>query len=126
METFQSFGDFVSMDGASNDEIRKAQQELSVVFAEDYKEYLKEFGVASANGHDVTGIVKSKRLNVVEATKNAKLKNPNIPKELYLIEDVGIDQILTWQDAQGKLYQTAGVNAPTLLPKSFVEYVQGN
>jgi hypothetical protein len=126
IDVFKSFEDFVSINGASDEEIEKAQQALSVIFAEDYREYLRTFGAASANGHEFTGIIKSKRLNVVEATKNAKTKIPGVSKELYLIEDTGIDQILTWQDTAGKLYQTIGAGNPEMLKKSFADYVMGN
>jgi hypothetical protein len=126
VDVFRSFEDFVSMNGASDTEVEKAQQELSVTFAEDYKEYLRAFGSASANGHEFTGIIQSKRLSVVEATKNAKAKNPCLPKNLYLIEDTGIDRILIWQDEKGILYQTVGTNNPEPLKGSFAEYVSSD
>ncbi len=110
-------------EGADDSEIKQAEEELGLKFSKEYKDYLKEFGAACANGHEITGLVKSARLNVVAATQKAKTKNPSIPDNLYLIEDLGTDKILTWQEASGILYQSVGTNEVERIKKNFCDYI---
>ncbi len=71
----------------------------------------------------IPGLVKSARLNVVAATQKAKTKNPSIPDNLYLIEDLGTDRIMTWQEASGILYQSVGTNEVERIKKNFCDYI---
>lgn len=111
------------MKGVSKDVIKEAEDELSLSFANDYKDYLMEFGVACANGHELTGITNSKRLNVVDVTQNARKKNPSVADELYVVEDTGIDKTLIWQDKKGRLFQTVGSDDPTPIKESLADYI---
>ena len=121
----KKYEDFAAVGGASADQIKAAEEELGLIFSKEYKEFLKEHGAACANGHEFLGICESKRLNIVEGTLKAKKKNDNVPDDMYLIEDVGIDKILTWQNADGKLFQTVGKGEPELLKMNLTEYVEG-
>ncbi|MDR1208990.1 MAG: SMI1/KNR4 family protein [Clostridiales bacterium] len=94
------------MKPVSEAEISQVESQLSLKFAADYREYLAEFGVAAADGHEFTGIVASERLNVVNATKSEWKLNPQIPHTLYAVENAGIDGIIIWQDESGQVYQT--------------------
>ena len=124
IEIIKSFDDFAAMHGAEEQAINDAEEKLGLKFSSEYRTYLKEFGAACANGHELTGIGVPARLDVVEVTSKAKMKNKSIPSNLYVIEDVGIDKILTWQDNFGKLYQTVGANDPEPIKKTLIEYIQ--
>ena len=124
-DIIKEYEDFTAVGGASNEQIKEAEEELGLKFSKEYKEFLKEYGAACANGHEFLGICDSKRLDIVDATLKAKKKNETVSNDLYLIEDVGIDKILTWQNADGKLFQTVGKGAPELLEINLTEYVEG-
>lgn len=124
-DIIKEYEDFTAVGGASNEQIKEAEEELGLKFSKEYKEFLKEYGAACANGHEFFGLCESKRLNIIDATLKAKKKNKSISDELYLIEDVGIDKILTWQNADGKLFQSVGKGNPEPLKMHLAEYVDG-
>lgn len=121
----KEYDDFAAFGGANENQIKAAEDELGLKFSKEYKEFLKEYGAASVNGHEFLGICASKRLNIVEGTIKAREQNKNVPSDLYLIEDVGIDKILTWQNSDGQLFQTVGKGEPELLETKLAEYVEG-
>lgn len=114
--------DLYSLKPATEEEVKAAEKELNLKFASEYKQYLLKFGLASADGHEFTGFAKSKRLNVVEATKDLREKNPNIPNGLYLVEALQIDGILIWQSSSGDVYQTVDKGAPEKIAASLSEF----
>ena len=59
---------FCSLKGVTEDEIRVAEQTLGLSFAKEYRAYLQTFGLASFQGHELTGIIQSPRLSVVAQT----------------------------------------------------------
>lgn len=106
----KKYDDFVCFPkGALKDDVANAEVTLGLKFAKEYCEYTEEVGAASANGHEFTGVVNSKYLNVVTATQSARKKNPDIPDELYVVENLNADGIVIMQDAGGKIYE-AGVD----------------
>ncbi len=124
-DIIKEYEDFTAVGGASNEQIKEAEEELGLKFSKEYKEFLKEYGAACANGHEFLGICDSKRLDIVDATLKAKKKNELISDEMYLIEDVGIDKILTWQNSDGKLFQSVGKGEPEPIKMNLAEYVDG-
>ena len=95
--------DYYSGTGANEDTIRSSQADLALVFAKEYIDYLKECGIASADGHEFTGITKSKRLNVVDVTLEIRTRY-QVPMELYVIEALHIDGIFIMQNNKGYIY----------------------
>ena len=87
--------------------INEYQKELNTKFSKEYIEYLKEFGVATFGIHEFTGISKSDRLNVVTVTKNLRNINKKIPDNLYVVEELGIENIRILQDSTGKVYEAS-------------------
>ena len=69
---------FSSATPVSDDAIKKAEEELSLHFSPEYREYLKNYGVASFYGHELTGLSNSNRLNVINVTKEEKSLNDKI------------------------------------------------
>lgn len=128
MESFvkllRMYDDFFAIGGADTAAVLAAEDALSLTFAKEYKQYLEDCGVASADGHEFTGIVNSPRLNVVDVTVRAKKKNANIPENLYVIEEVQIDGIVIWQAGNGKVYKSVGNGIPEEICSSIVDYLQ--
>ncbi len=119
----QSKPDFYKLNPASDEQIINAESELSLTFSEDYKVFLRAFGVASFGGHEIVGICNSSRLNVVEITKENKIKNPNIPSDFYVIEELNINGIIILQNKNGEVFQTLGQEKPVKIANSLIEYI---
>ena len=70
-----------------NVDIVDAELQLRLNFAEEYKRYLSEFGAISARRIELTGIIGVDYCNVVTATKQAWELNPQVPHNLYVVEN---------------------------------------
>lgn len=98
--------DIYVMQGASDEDIEQAEQYLNLRFAKDYREYIAEFGAASYENHELTGVCKSKRLSVVNVTIKER-RVTAVPEDWYVLEQTNIDGIVIWQATNGAVYQTA-------------------
>lgn len=107
----------------SKDKIVSAENMLGLNFANEYKKYLCEFGVASYEEHELTGICDSKRLNVVDVTLEEKQYNNNVPDDFYVIEQAHIDGIVIWQSEKGEIFQTYPNGKPIKIFDSLAEYI---
>lgn len=116
--------DFYSLKGVTEEEIRAAEQALGLMFAKDYRAYLQAFGLASFQGHELTGIIKSPRLSVLTQTVVERNNNPHVPDDLYVIEITNIDGIVIWQKSSGEIYKTIYGGSPMLICKSLSEYIE--
>lgn len=123
VSTLKSFSDLLSQKPAKDAEISKAETLLSLSFAPEYREYLSEFGAAVVGSHELTGLSKSERLNVVDVTKREWDINPQVPHSMYVVENAAIDGIIVWQDATGKVFKSSPNCAPEEIAGSLVEYL---
>lgn len=112
--------------GASNDQVVKAEKDLGVSFAKDYKSYLLAYGIAAFDGQELTGITKTERLNVVSATFAARDEYENLPKDLYVIENTGVEGITVLQSPSGDIYTCDTNSKIEKLCDSLVDFVNGN
>jgi hypothetical protein len=94
----------VSLHGASKNAIAQAEQTLGLSFAADYKAYLEKYGLISARHIEITGLTESKRLNVADVTLTERQLN-QLPPEMYVVEDTGIEGILILQNGKGEVYE---------------------
>ena len=114
---------FCSGKGVGAETIQLAEQALGLRFAEEYREYLTSYGTASANGHELTGLGVSRRLDVTAVTEEEREKNPAVPDDLYVVEQVNIDDIVAWQSASGEIFLTAGQSQPVKTADSLIQYM---
>lgn len=114
---------FISGNGAENFQIVEAENLLNLKFSDEYKHHLLSMGVASADGHEFTGITSIERLNVVNVTSEERKNNPHVPNNLYVIEQANIDGIVIWQSETGEVYQTSPGSKPIRLCCSLCEYI---
>ena len=122
VEMMQNQPDFYAMTGASDEDINLAEQMLGLRFATDYRQYITAFGTASFDGHELTGICKSKRLDVVAVTHNERQVNNSAQPDWYVIEQTGIDSITIWQSSRGEVYLCQGMRTPKKIADSMSEY----
>jgi hypothetical protein len=123
VKAIRSLPKFSGYKKTSNVEISKAEIQLCLPFADEYKEYLAEFGEASAKGLELTGIIDADYINVVTATKEKWDMYPQIPHNLYVVEDTNIDGIIIWQDATGAIYKSTPNTDAVIIAYSLTEYI---
>jgi hypothetical protein len=105
------------------EDILKAQEELELRFAEEYKEYVCAYGAVNCNKAELTGISKEAENDVVDITFMNRDTNPDVPDDLYVIEDTAIGGIVYWQDASGTVYLTEYDGPPEIVASSLVEFL---
>lgn len=109
--------------GVPDEVISAAEQQLGVNFPEQYKAYLKEYGVLSFGTHEIAGLGINGYLNVVEATTTERNLGGFFPNDCILIENVGVDGILVVMDSAGYVYECHnGIKA--MVAESFFSYIK--
>lgn len=121
----QGMPGFCALSGASVEEIARAEEELGVLFANDYRSYVETLGVASFEGHELTGVCKPKRLHVVEVTKEERAQNESISTDWYVLEQTHIDGIVVWQSSDGSIYQSIPGGGSKKIYDSLEAYISG-
>ena len=109
--------------GASIETIQKAENLLNLKFADEYIEYLLQFGAVSCGGHELTGFSEEDSLDVVKVTRKNIEKNINVKEPLYVVEETHIDGIVIWQSPAGAIFKTEYKEAPEKIFDSLTEYV---
>lgn len=114
---------FISSGAVSENQIKEAEDKLEIRFSEEYKEYISAFGTLSYYGHELTGICEGDAsINVVDVTLAERLYFPNIPQEWYVIEQTHFDEIVIWQDTEGRIYRATPYNIDKICD-SLKEYI---
>ncbi len=113
---------YIGSNGRTEEEVCEAERELGISFAEDYRAYLKEIGLACFDGHELTGLTKTARLNVVSVTKKQQYFD-KVASSWYVIEEVGIDGIIIWQNSKGTVYATIPNSKAKKIANSLSEYI---
>lgn len=116
--------DFFYLDQPEEEEIEKAEYELGLTFAEEYKDYVRTGGAICGGGIELTGITNFERLNVVAVTKKERALNPFIPNNMYVVEVVGIDRMVVLQDEAGVIYTAQPELSPKKFFNSLYEYIE--
>lgn len=123
IEVINSLENLLALKSASVEDVENVEIELALPLAEEYKEYLLEFGAIMADDIELTGIAKSKNRDVVQVTKREWAANNKIKHNLYVVENLGIDGIIIWQDGSGKVYQSSPNHGATKIADSLAEYL---
>ena len=123
VETIKKDPDFIGSNGRSEEKILRAEATLGVHFAEDYHAYLKEIGLASFDGRELTGLTEDVRLDVVCVTKEQRKRVAQVPAGWYVIEEANIDGIVVWQDSDGTVYATQPKRKSQKIADSLLEYI---
>lgn len=114
---------FYALGSAPEAQINMAEQQLVLKFSSEYTAYVAEFGVASFDGHELTGICAFPRLNVVDVTLTERNRTPTAQADWYVIEQANIDGIVIWQSSVGEIFQTIPNGMPIKLCDSLSEYL---
>lgn len=109
---------------ASIEAIENIEIELALPLAEEYKEYLLKYGAIMADDVELTGVAKSQNRDVVQVTQREWAANRKIKHNLYVVENVGIEGIIIWQDGSGKIYESSPNNSAKQIANSLAEYLE--
>lgn len=123
VKILNSIDGFRSLGEISDELIRNAETELEIKFSNDYYNYLKKFGVGTFADVELTGIVKSTRLNVVAVTKSNRESYPHFPKDMYVIHCTNFEGIDILQNSKGEVYRFDPVGKNKLICSSLNEYI---
>ena len=108
----------------NENEIKQAESELGLRFADDYRNYIKQFGCMVIGSREITGISQQENFNVVSITTAQKCYYKGISENLYVIELLNIDGIVIWQSSNGDIFQTAQNTMLMKIADSLAEYIQ--
>lgn len=122
-EVIKLMPDYIGSNGRSEEEIKDAEIALGVSFANDYRKYLEEIGLACFDGHELTGLTKTARLNVIDVTQEYREELGNMVSSWYVVEEVGLDGIIIWQSSDGAVYATMSNSKSLKIAESLVEYI---
>ncbi|MBQ8763221.1 MAG: SMI1/KNR4 family protein [Clostridia bacterium] len=103
LESLKKVNTFSAGEPVTEAQIEKAEFELDLFFANDYKLCLMNFGQVSAKNVELTSIINVKWLDVVKTTKEAR-ERFMLPDKYYVLEDLHFDGALAVQEASGKVY----------------------
>lgn len=123
VELVNSLPNMLPLKPATVAQIEDAEKQINLKFAEEYKEYLLNFGAILADGIELSGIAKSEYRNVVMVTKREWNLNSKVPHHMYVIENARVDGIIIWQDEKGVIYRTTYDTEPIRISKSLFEYI---
>ena len=104
--------------------VENIEIELALPLAEEYKEYLLKYGAIMADDVELTGVAKSKNRDVVQVTQREWMSNSKIKHNLYVVENIGIEGIIIWQDGSGKIYESSPNNGAKQIADSLAEYLE--
>jgi hypothetical protein len=124
INTIESLHNPLVLGTVNFEKIKKAEEKLDLKFADEFCVYLQNYGCLSARGIDLTGITKNKEQNVITVTQREKEYNPYIPKNQYVIENLGIGGIIALQDSSGAVYMTTHKRAPKKMYNTLSEYIE--
>ena len=123
-DIMQSRPGFASLGPVSKEEIDNAAHALCVRFCAEYREYVSRFGIASLEGHELTGVGHFPRLNFVDGTRKQRALDPQVPKNLYVIEELNMDCAAAWQSENGEVYLSQPGMALARVAASLAEYLE--
>lgn len=123
IDVINNLENLLSLKPASTDDVGNIEIELALPLAEEYKEYLLEFGAILADDIELTGVAKSKNRDVVQVTKKEWAANDKIKHNLYVVENVGIEGIVIWQDGSGTVYESRPNHEARKIANSLSDYI---
>ena len=123
IDVLKGMPDYIGSNGRNEDEISRAEKALGISFAKDYRKYLAEIGLACFDGHELTGLTKTARLNVVTVTKEMREQFGDFTMSWYVVEETNIYGIVTWQSSDGTVYEAAPNSKAKKIANSLSEYI---
>ena len=115
--------DLDKLEGVSEEEIDKAEQELQLLFPDEYRAILLKYGCISFGSHEWTGLGFEGEGNVIEMTKRERELNEKLPAKIFVLENAGIDGIIIAVNEFGDVFQHQGAESKKI-HDSILEYLE--
>lgn len=122
VEKIKTISNLYHAKGCTTSQIKEAQNELGLEFPEEFIDYVKAYGAISFYGTEWTGLNVEGYLNVVEVTKQEQELNTDFPKDCFVLENQGIDGILTIVNEKGQVFSLQ-YGKKELMCNSISEYI---
>lgn len=122
IEAIESLNEVVSLPALEEHCVLEAQDILNLKFAPEFIEYSRHFGAISAESIELFGITNHKQLSVIERTVQQRKENEIFPKNMYVIEDLGIEGLVLAQDDKGKIFRISRFSM-SQVADSLTEYI---
>ena len=109
--------------------IQEAEKRLRLSFADDYKSIVKQKFPKEYCYATIMGISDKPFLDVVTMTKIAREEYPNIPFNMYVIANLGIDYFYMLQDQSGTIYEchaSIGIRKAYNNLAAYIQYLEDN
>lgn len=123
VDVLRNMPDYIGSNGRNEEEIEQAEKLLEVSFAKDYFNYLKDIGLACFDGHELTGLTKTARLDVVSVTKEQRERFGKDTSSWYVVEETNIYGIVIWQGSDATVYETSPTSNAKKIANSLTEYI---
>ncbi len=124
IEVIESLDDMRFLTPADENAVSAAEEALGLRFADEYREYVKKYGVISSVEVELTGVTEAKRLDVVAVTERERELTEDFPEDMYVVENVGIDGILVLQNSKGEIFYIAPGRRAEKVANSLAEYIE--
>lgn len=124
IEVIEKLENLLTLKPATMEDIDNVEIELALPLADEYKEYLLKYGAILANDVELTGVAKSKNRDVIQVTQREWSLNNKIKHNMYVIENIGVEGIIIWQDESGKIYESKPNHGVTKIADSLAEYLE--
>ena len=108
----------------TNEVIQDAEKRLDISFPEEYKDFLRYFKAGSFMGMELMGVDTMAYLDTVSNTISERENNDRFPKDCFVLENLGIEGMLTIVDEAGKVYSYCNGKTEKLAD-SLVGYLNG-
>ena len=114
---------FICSGAPSIESILAAEDDIGMGFADDYRLYVKTFGLVTAGKIALTGISFNASRSVSIVTRVERLYHFGLGDK-YVIEIPGYDGTIIVQDSSGVVYKAAAGGFPVVLCDSLLEYLR--
>lgn len=125
IDVINGLENLLSLKQATIEDVDNIEIELALPLAEEYKEYLLKYGAIMADDVELTGVSKSKNRDVIQVTQREWAANNKIKRNLYVVENMGIEGIIIWQDSTGKIYESKPNQGAKQIADSLAAYLRG-
>lgn len=124
LNVIAKMNNLISLNPATSSDVKTIEDSLGVMLSDEYKEYLLQYGAILADDVELTGFAKSKTRNVISVTLQEWKLNDKVPHNMYVIENLGMDGIIIWQDSCGYIYETTPVSEPKMIYATLADYLK--
>jgi len=109
--------------GCSVEQVMEAERQLGLRFSDEYRNYVLDYGAFSFGSQEFTGLNVDSYINVTDVTLQERGLRDEFPADCYVLQQLGIDGLITLQHQSGTVYQMDESGASSKIADSFSGYL---